>query len=123
MAALGLVRAELDIRLVGRTGIRTLNRAYRNIDRPTDVLSFPVHESASEFPREGAFLLGDIVICPDVADAQAREYGVTYERRFRELLVHGILHLLGHDHEAGAYRARKMRKMETALLGLLERGG
>ncbi len=119
MRALGLVRAELDIHLAGRAGIRSLNRTYRDTDRPTDVLSFPVHASPKDFPREGAYLLGDIVICPEVAEAQAAEAGIPPRERMRELLVHGLLHLIGHDHEAGPSKARRMRAVEAALLKAL----
>lgn len=121
MRALGLARAELGITLTGRAGIRTLNRTYRDIDRPTDVLSFPVHESPKDFPRDGAFLLGDIVICPEVAESQAAEAGITPRERMRELLVHGLLHLIGHDHEAGSSRARRMRMVELSLLKVFAR--
>jgi rRNA maturation RNase YbeY len=121
MRALGLARAELGIHLAGRAGIRSLNRSYRDIDRPTDVLSFPVHASPKDFPRDGEFLIGDIVICPDVAEAQAADAGIAPRERMRELLVHGLLHLIGHDHEAGPSRARRMRSMEAALLRALGR--
>ena len=71
--------------------IKALNRDYRNKDAETDVLSFP------GFP--GSPALGDIVICTDVAKRQAEEYGHSYERELSFLAVHGLLHLLGYDHE------------------------
>lgn len=119
MSALGLLRAELDIHLVGTTSMRSLNRQYRAVDKATDVLSFPIHDSKAGFPREGAVLLGDLIICPDVAAAQAVDMEISIKLRMRELLIHGLLHLIGHDHEAGAAKTRKMRSMERALIRML----
>ncbi len=93
--------------------MRTLNRNYRGMDRTTDVLSFAL--------REGPFadlqpeFLGDIVISVPVAERQARERGHSLGREIEFLLVHGLLHLLGYDHERGPAQARKMQRMESLL--------
>jgi probable rRNA maturation factor len=87
------------------------------MERPTDVLSFPMNEGESEAP---AGLLGDIVICVPRALAQSREYGVPFYEELLRLLVHGLLHLLGYDHERGAHQKRKMEKKERELLNALQ---
>jgi probable rRNA maturation factor len=94
--------------------MRALNRRYRGKDRTTDVLSFAL--------REGPFgdvqpeMLGDIVISVPVAEKQARERGHSLSREIEHLLVHGLLHLLGYDHERGHAEARRMRRKELLLL-------
>ncbi len=99
--------------------MRTLNRRYRGKDRTTDVLSFPM--------REGAFadlrpeLLGDIVISVPAAERQAKEAGHSLIREIERLLVHGLLHLLGYDHERGPAAARRMRRREREILERLGR--
>lgn len=75
--------------------IHRLNRDYRGIDAPTDVLSFP----DGEREEDGSTYLGEIFIAPEVALANAREYGAPFARELAELHLHGLLHLLGHDHE------------------------
>lgn len=112
---LGLQRAELSVLLAGSDRIRRLNRQYRGVDSPTDVLSFPLYDSPRDFPGEGEFALGDIVICPERAARQARDYGSTLNEEMRRLMVHGLLHLLGFDHEKGDYRRRKMQRKEREL--------
>ena len=99
--------------------MRSLNRRYRGKDRTTDVLSFSF--------REGAFgglqhrMLGDIVISVPAARRQANAAGETFQSEMDRLLVHGLLHLLGYDHERGAAKARKMTGEERRLLGVLQR--
>lgn len=83
----------LGVRLVSDTEMRDLNRRYRGKDRPTDVLSFPGGPSI-----EG-YHLGDIVVSIPMARRQAREQGVSAQIELRTLLIHGVLHCLGHDHE------------------------
>ncbi|GAB4390332.1 MAG: rRNA maturation RNase YbeY [Thermodesulfovibrionales bacterium] len=116
---LGLQRAELSVLLAGPEGIRKLNSRYRGVDRPTDVLSFPLYESPRDFPVEGEFALGDIVLCPSQAARQARLYGVALEDEMRRLLVHGLLHLLGFDHERSGYARRRMERKERELMEAL----
>jgi len=108
--------------------LRSLNRAHRDLDVPTDVLSFPAWESGledddefapPEVPRDaddpGPYL-GDIAISVETAARQAVEAGLTIERELVHLVLHGLLHLLGYDHEAPEDDAR-MRAREEAVLG------
>lgn len=87
---------EVSITFVDKDEIHKLNREYRKVDRPTDVLSFPINE---EFLIEGVdSMLGDIVICMDIAKDQAKEYGHSLDREIMYLICHSMLHLLGYDH-------------------------
>ncbi len=93
-------KAELSVTLCNDEYIKELNRDYRGKDKATDVLSFPASDDLSEInPDNGALVLGDIVISIDTAARQATEYGNTLEREVSFLTVHGMLHLLGFDHE------------------------
>ena len=78
--------------------MRELNMTYRGVDSTTDVLSFPQYESYREFPRDGEFPIGDIVINPHRAQEQAKDTGHSLKKELRVLLVHGLVHLLGLDH-------------------------
>lgn len=94
--------------------IQELNRSFRQKDRPTDVLSFPANEKDDPFPSTS---LGDVVISVDTARRQANEYGVLFEEEITRLLLHGILHLLGYDHEGvPPVEAQAMRRLEKATL-------
>ncbi|MDC0708959.1 rRNA maturation RNase YbeY [Stigmatella sp. ncwal1] len=108
---------ELSLSLVGDRAIRRLNRTWRKKDKATDVLSFPAGDLPKGTP--GPRQLGDVVISIDTAKRQAKEYGRTMESEMARYLAHGLLHLLGHDHER-TYDARKMASLEEKLLG--ERG-
>lgn len=101
----------------GDRAMRTLNRRYRGKDRPTDVLSFSFREGA--FPQVQPDLLGDIVIAVPVAERQARERGHSLRREIERLLVHGVLHLAGYDHEQNEAAALRMRRKELQLLSTL----
>ncbi len=104
--------AEVNLTLVDNEEIHTINREYRNIDRPTDVLSFPMlsYEAAGDFskleddyddnfnPDTGEILLGDIVISVDKVAEQAESYGHSQKREYAFLIVHSMLHLFGYDH-------------------------
>jgi probable rRNA maturation factor len=90
--------SEVSISFVDRNRIRVLNRDYRNVDRETDVLSFPQYESSEDFPDDEIICLGDIVICLDKAKDQAEEFGHSLEREVMYLFTHSMLHLLGYDH-------------------------
>jgi len=92
---MGESTADVSLVLTGRDRIRELNRVYRDVDRPTDVLSFP---DGDELP-DGRRLLGEIVISLDEARAQAVEMEHPLLRELEELALHGVLHLLGYDHE------------------------
>jgi probable rRNA maturation factor len=129
---LSLNRCELSLVLTGDRSIRELNRIFRGKDRSTDVLSFPQLE---EWSVEGAELtqrhqrkavpLGDVVISVDTALRQAEQLGVTSESRLRTLLIHGVLHLVGYDHETSPADARRMfareRKLAAALAQVRQR--
>lgn len=93
----GRAKAEVTLSFVGDRAIRTLNRKWMKKDKPTDVLSFPLGETAPD----GKYYLGDIVISVPVATRQARDKRHGLERELRLLAIHGYLHLLGYDHFAG----------------------
>ncbi len=112
LRALRLGDAELSIVLVSDGEMRRLNRGWRKRDRPTDVLAFAQREGAGGAP-DG--LLGDVVISVDTATRQAAERGDTVGRESDRLLIHGLLHLLGYDHERSAAEAVRMRRGERAL--------
>ena len=110
--------------ITGDPEIQALNREWRGKDKPTDVLSFSQIESG-EFPFPEAEwaasdVLGDVVISAETAAAQAAKGEYSLEAEYRRLLVHGVLHLLGHDHVHGGRQAAKMRREEDRLLNLLE---
>ena len=104
--------AELSVLVTGDDEIRELNRQYRDLDRPTDVLAFPQLHSDNSFGNAGHDLLGDVVISRQRAEAQAWEQGVGYDIEMRRLLAHGILHLLGYDHEGSDEDAAVMKELE-----------
>jgi probable rRNA maturation factor len=113
--------AIVSVLLVGDKKMRKLNRTYRSIDRTTDVLSFSQLEGPISQTETAD--LGDIVISPAQARRQADEHGVTMDRELALLLVHGLLHLIGYDHEKNPYQARKMRAKEKELLHAIEKVG
>ena len=116
---IGAQEAELSLALIGNAEMRQLNAKYRHKDYPTDVLSFPV---ANDLPA-GSQLLGDVVISIDKAVEQARERQRTLDQEVVTLLVHGIVHLLGYDHERSAKDARIMTRKEKKIARqLCERG-
>ena len=98
--------------------VRELNRAYRGKDAPTNVLSFPMQEG--EFSDITPGLLGDVVISFDTARAEARAAGISTDERMSQLLIHGILHLIGFDHELGETQALEMEKKSLELLRRIE---
>lgn len=110
--------AEVDVSLVDNEQIRLINREQRNIDMPTDVLSFPLGENGvyDKNPATGAYMLGDIVISLERAEAQAEEYGHSFQREVGYLTVHSMLHLLGYDHVDGGLEAVHMREKEEAVM-------
>jgi probable rRNA maturation factor len=114
LRSIGHPDAELSILFIGDRAMRSLNRAWRGKDRTTDVLSFPLREGrfASILPH----MLGDIVISVPAARRQAKAAGHEFRREIERLLVHGLLHLLGYDHERGAQEARRMERKERQLL-------
>lgn len=113
--------AEVSVSLVNNNEIHRLNYEFRGIDRPTDVLSFPLGENGVyDIDNEtGAYLLGDIVISLETALKQSKVYGHSLEREVGFLTVHSMLHLLGYDHEESSLAERMMREKEEAILGKL----
>lgn len=110
---------ELNVLLTDDAALRDLNKRYRNIDKPTDVLSFPM---STDFGIDED-ILGDIAISLDRARAQAKDYGATLVEELSRLAVHGTLHLLGYDHVNGGHQARKMKEREEAVLSSLKDDG
>lgn len=115
-------RIEVAVTFTDDEGIRAVNRDYRRVDQPTDVLSFPMfsREEAESgelgvLPEE-QLLLGDIVISLPAAERQGALYGHSQKRELAYLLVHGFLHLVGHDHEDDSEK-QAMRRLEERILG------
>lgn len=123
----GVMDGEVDLTFVDDVQIHELNKEYRGIDRPTDVLSFSMHETTDEELQiiyeldEGdeagnvPDVLGDIIISVPRAKLQSEEYGHSLERELGFLFVHGFLHLLGYDHQDEASEAVMMGKQEAVL--------
>ena len=109
---LGLPHAELSLEIVGNTRMQTLNRQFRGQNRPTDVLAF----SQWEGPGPRTNLLGDVVLSLPMAKAQAAHQGHSIDEELIVLMTHGILHLVGYDHERGEKDARRMHRKEAAIL-------
>ena len=99
-------KIDLSISLVSPEEIRKLNKKYRKTDKSTDVLSFTYQDS------------GEIVLCPRVIKENAKKYGENFKKELARVLVHGILHTLGYNHEKGAKEAEKMRKKEEYYIKL-----
>ena len=119
----------VEVVFVDGEEIQRLNREMRNIDKVTDVLSFPALDGIKgkailaknhpyEMDEDGILTLGSIVICCDRAKEQAEEYGHSYNRELHYLLVHGIMHCLGYDHMTDEDK-QEMRKKEELILGKL----
>ena len=109
---------EVDVLVTGDAGIHAINLDMRGVDRPTDVLSFPLGENGVYDVDEnnGCKMLGDIVISMERAQEQATLYGHPLQREVAFLTVHSMLHLLGYDHENGGLEAMRMREKEEAVL-------
>ena len=105
---------ELAVRVVDAEESRTLNRRYRDQDKPTNVLSFPAQQ-LDGLPEAAGRLLGDVVICAPVVAAEAVEQGKTVADHWGHMLVHGTLHLLGFDHQTDA-EAEEMEALERQIL-------
>ena len=128
LAAEGLTApCEVDVLLTDDDGIHEINRELRQVDRPTDVLSFPEFELTpgqlpspeDADPGTGLIPLGDMVLSMERVAAQAREYGHSKRRELSYLVTHSVLHLLGYDHlDEGPMKAQ-MRAREEAIMALL----
>lgn len=124
--------AQINLLLTDNEGIRTINKETRNIDKPTDVLSFPnlyydipsdfslVEENEADYfdPDTGELILGDIIISVDKVFEQAESYGHSTKREFAFLVAHSMLHLFGYDHEAPEEEADMIKRQETILQNL-----
>lgn len=120
VAALGRPDAELSVVLVDDGRIAALNREFLNREGPTNVIAFPMQEG--RFTGLSPNLLGDVVISVDTAGREAQQAGIPFERRLTQLLIHGVLHLCGYDHEHDPARARRMAAKSRALLKKIEDG-
>ncbi len=124
------VPCEISVLLTDNAGIREINRNYRNIDRETDVLSFPMFElEPGAFPEDPEELLdpgedtvplGDMAISMEKVRAQAQEFGHSELRELGYLTVHSVLHLLGYDHVDEGPMKRQMRRREEEIMARLE---
>lgn len=109
----------LNINFCDGEQIQQLNREYRNKDKVTDVLSFPLHDDirAGEFDYIGGdFELGDLFVCHEVAFNQAAEFNISFEDEVLHLIVHGFLHLCGYDHELNQKEEELMESQEALLI-------
>ncbi len=113
LTELGLLDAELSVLLVDDARIRDLNRRYLNRDKPTNVLAFPMREG--EFPTLHPNLLGDLVISVETAKRQSDRFGLDEMEMVILLMVHGILHLIGYEHEGTKKGAREMSLKQKDL--------
>ncbi len=117
-------KIEISLYFTNNEEIHEMNKAYRGIDRPTDVLSFAMDETIDEadfiapVAGEDKHLLGDIIISTEKSDAQSEEYGHSKEREVLFLFSHGLLHLLGYDHQTPEEETVMIGKQEAALAAL-----
>jgi probable rRNA maturation factor len=107
--AIGKHGSSATIAFVSDKNIRKLNQQFRNVDRPTDVLSFPADEETN---------LGDIAISVETAAAQAKENGLTFEAEIAQLILHGLLHLSGYDHETDSGEMNRLELRLRKKLGI-----
>ncbi|MFP3999088.1 MAG: rRNA maturation RNase YbeY [Desulfobacterales bacterium] len=118
LEALGKTGAELSLLIVDNEQIAEINKTYLYRTGPTNVIAFPMGDSGfNEIQPE---LLGDIVISVETADKEASNAGYCMEERFTELLIHGILHLLGYDHETNEQDAKQMNEKSDELMAYLK---
>ena len=112
--------AEVSVTLTDNEEIHVLNRQYRGVDRPTDVLSFPMaedDENIGDFDMDKeAFLLGDIVISVEKIEEQAKEYMHSFERELAYLTIHSTLHLLGYDHVNSREEEKEMTQKQDKII-------
>lgn len=122
LSDLGAEGSELSVSIVGDRSIRRINREYLQKDRPTNVISFSLQEG--EFGGVNPDALGDVVISADTAAREAIEAGISFEERLFFLLMHGILHLTGYDHErSGDAEAKRMEAKEQELFAMMKQEG
>ena len=108
-------QGQVSLTIVSPEEIQQLNREYRQVNRVTDVLSFPQYVSPDEIPADSMYLLGDVVICMEQAVKQAEAYGHSIQRELVYLFVHSIFHLFGYDHMEEEEK-QAMREAEEAVM-------
>jgi len=110
--------ADINVLFVDNAQMQEINKKHRNIDKPTDVLSFPLGKDGKYDinPEDGACMLGDIVISMEKAYEQANTYGHSLQREVAFLTTHAVLHLLGYDHEVGGIDKVRMREKEEQIM-------
>jgi probable rRNA maturation factor len=113
--------AELSILIVDDPQIEILNRKYLNREGPTNVIAFPMLEG--DFSQISPQLLGDVVVSIETAERERINSGLSLEERFTQLIIHGILHLFGYDHEEDENEAELMERKSNDLLKFIESGG
>jgi probable rRNA maturation factor len=113
--------AELSILIVDDPQIEILNRKYLNREGPTNVIAFPMQEG--DFSQISPQLLGDVVVSIETAERERINSGLSLEERFTQLIIHGILHLFGYDHEEDEQEAEIMEQKSNELLELIKIGG
>lgn len=117
------VAVELSVKLTDDDEVHALNRRYRDRDRPTNVLSFPMVQpdmlDGLANSDDGEVLLGDVILAAGVASREADEKGIALADHAAHLLVHGVLHLLGYDHERGEAEAEAMEALERDALAAM----
>ena len=119
---MGYQSSELSVTIVGDRSIRRLNREYLGRDKSTNVISFAMQEGP--FAELNPQILGDVVVSADTCACEAQEGGMTFHSRLCFLMLHGILHLTGYDHErSGEACARRMEEKEREIFHLLEEEG
>lgn len=124
LAGEGKDDAEVSIVIVGEDKIKEINNKYRKKDNPTDVLSFAFSEDNGLYgglPRDGGTppFYGEVVICPVYIEGYAKKFNLDYNKELARALIHGVLHLLGYDHERSQKEAVLMRKKEDYYLSQL----
>lgn len=113
LALLGIPEREISLLLTDDQGIRTINRDYLRRDRPTNVIAFSLSEGS--FGEINPSLLGDVVVSVETADREAKAAGIPVGDAILNLILHGILHLTGYDHEGTGGRARVMSAVQEAI--------
>lgn len=118
---LGCPEGELSILIVDDADIAELNETYLHRSGPTNVIAFPMREG--DFPNISPHVLGDVVISAETARQEAQAAGIEFWDRFVQLLIHGVLHLFGYDHEGAEAEAMEMEKRAGEILeGIMEKG-
>lgn len=119
---LGLQGTGISLIFTDNGFIREINRKYRGKDRPTDVISFAYRENPFPDVNSGHEDLGDIYLSLEQASLQAEKFSVSLSQEILRLMIHGILHLIGHDHEKSKSRAAEMTKAETEIFAVITAG-